>query len=544
MPCTRVGAFDDWPTLGWSVVEWIEEYLCHGPGDVQGEPFILDIEEVQLITDLYRVYPKGHEWAGRRVVSRAVYSRMKGRRKSELAGAISCAEALFDVRFDGWKTKRSDPEPVGRPVRSPFIRCLATEEEQSGNTYDNVTAMLDHAGERHPDVFGGIDIGRNPQGSTRIFLPLGGEIRPSTSSSAAKDGGKESFTTFDEPHLYVLPSLKAMHRTVRRNLAKRKGAEPWSLETTTGYRPGEDSIAETAAQRAAAITAGRAKGRGFYWNHREGVPVEDWADDDQVLASLRDAAGEAAEWLPVERILEEEIRDPEADEPDSRRYWLNQSFKGGSSAFDVVRWAELARPDMVVPDGDRIVVGFDGAKFRDATALIATHVETGYQWPLGIWERPFGPEGDDWEVPEPEVTAALEVAFSTYKVWRVYCDPPYWEETIGRWIDRWGAQRVVKWWTTRDKQMAFALRSYATAQRAGDVTHDGDSTFARHVANARRRDTRIKDEDGRLMWTIRKEHPNSPNKIDASMAGCLSWEARVDAITAGALRKQRRVVAF
>ena len=540
MPVDRVGACDDWPTLGWEIVDWIEAYLCHGPGDVQGEPFLLDVEEVQLLLDCYRLYPPDHERAGRRVVSRAVYSRMKGRRKSELAGALTCAEARAPVRFDGWKTKDDKVVPVGRPVRSPFIRCLATEEEQSGNTYDNVTLMLEYAAERHPEEFGGIDIGRSPQGSTRIFLPGGGEIRPSTASSAAKDGGKESFTTFDEPHLYILPSLRAMHRTVRRNLAKRKAAEPWSLETTTGYMPGQESIAEAAALRAKAIIEGRAVGRGFYWNHREGCEVEDWSDDGQVLAALVDAAGEAAEWTPVTRILEEEIRDPDATEADSRRYWLNQSRKGGGSAFDVARWGELAKPETVVADKERIVIGFDGAKFHDATALIATHIETGHQWPLGIWERPYGPDGDDWEVPEDEVDAALTLAFDTHKVWRVYADPPYWEEMIARWTSRWGARRVVKWWTNRQKPMAYALRAYATAQQAGELSHDGDSTFARHIGNARAHETRIKDEAGRLMWTIRKEHPSSPNKIDAAMAGCLSWEARTDAIATGALRKGSR----
>ncbi len=36
------------------------------------------------------------------------------------------------------------------------------------------------------------------------------------------------------------------------------------------------------------------------------------------------------------------------------------------------------------------------------------------------------------------------------------------------------------------------------------------------------------------MWTIRKDRKDSLFKIDAAMAGCLSWEARNDAIAAGA----------
>jgi hypothetical protein len=26
------------PTLGWTVIDWIENYLVHGPGDIQGSP--------------------------------------------------------------------------------------------------------------------------------------------------------------------------------------------------------------------------------------------------------------------------------------------------------------------------------------------------------------------------------------------------------------------------------------------------------------------------------------------------------------------------
>ena len=62
-----------------------------------------------------------------------------------------------------------------------------------------------------------------------------------------------------------------------------------------------------------------------------------------------------------------------------------------------------------------------------------------------------------------------------------------------------------------------------------------------HVGNARRNDlARLKDENGRPLWTIRKEYPMSPNKIDAAMAGCLSWQARLDALTAGAKKPRRR----
>jgi hypothetical protein len=57
--------------------------------------------------------------------------------------------------------------------------------------------------------------------------------------------------------------------------------------------------------------------------------------------------------------------------------------------------------------------------------------------------------------------------------------------------------------------------------------------FERHIANARRHEIRVYDDDDRLMHSIRKEHPMSPKKIDAAAAGALSWEARSDVLADG-----------
>jgi hypothetical protein len=47
----------------------------------------------------------------------------------------------------------------------------------------------------------------------------------------------------------------------------------------------------------------------------------------------------------------------------------------------------------------------------------------------------------------------------------------------------------------------------------------------------------VKDDEGKPMWVIQKDRHDSPRKIDLSMAGCLSWEARRDAIKAGGNEK-------
>src|SRR5581483_4985151 len=176
------------------------------------------------------------------------------------------------------------------------------EEGQAGNTYDNVTVMLGHVAEHHGDEFPGLDVGL-----TRIFVAGGGEVRQSTAASASKDGGKETFAVFDETHLYVLPELHAMHDTVTRNLVKRKIAEPWAIETSTMYQPGQQSVAEETHDYWRLIRAGKARNRGLLFHHLGcPSPIEwDWDDDKALLAALRTAYGAAGPWMDFDRIITE-----------------------------------------------------------------------------------------------------------------------------------------------------------------------------------------------------------------------------------------------
>ena len=219
----------DFPTLGSQVIAHCEGTYCHGPGDKFGEPFRFTDDFARFVLHAYRLDPD----SGRRVYRLGAFLRAKGAAKSEGAAALACAEAIGPTRCDGFD---SDGEPVGVPVRSPFVRCLATEETQSGLVYQTAATMLEYA----RDVHGlEADIGR-----TRTYLRGGGEIRPSTAASASKDGGRETFAIADEAHLYTTPELHAMYDVIRRNLTKRKAAQPWLLITSTAFRPGERSVAE------------------------------------------------------------------------------------------------------------------------------------------------------------------------------------------------------------------------------------------------------------------------------------------------------------
>ena len=339
-------------TLGVGVVEWIEANLVHGPGDVQGEPIRLDDEQVRLLLAVYAI-----DDAGRRLVNRAVYSRAKGRAKSELAAMVCCAEALGPVRFSHWMDPVGRSGPVGRPVTAPFIKVVATEEGQAGNTYGAIEFMLQHGPVASTP---GLDVGR-----TRTFLPDGGEIRAVSAAAASKDGGKESHVNFDETHLYTNDGLRGVHQTLRRNLSKRKQAEPWSLETTTMYAPGENSVAELVHVYASKIAKGEITDPGLLFDHIEGPAVVDFNDDAQILASLRVAYGEAAGWMDFDRLLADANAarndvDHRRLVGDFKRYFLNQPTRAEEAVWiPPTVWADLAAGDHPVLEDGLVGVGVE-----------------------------------------------------------------------------------------------------------------------------------------------------------------------------------------
>jgi len=335
-------------------------------------------------------------------------------------------------------------------------------------------------------------------------------------------------------HWWTLPRLKQAHQTMQNNLAKRKLADPWMLETTTAPEPGTGSVAEATMDYAKAVDDGHITDSALFFFHRQASDSHDLTTPDGVRAAIIEASGPAAAWRDIDAIAGL-WADPTTDKAYLERVWCNRLVKGATQAFDVVRWQELTRPSPVQP-GDLIVLGFDGAMFFDSTALVATHVETGFQWLLGLWERPkLLPTDQTWQVPAHDVDRAVRDAFEVYDVWRMYADPAYWQSWLATWRGAFGDERVIEWLTTRRLQMARAIEGFTTAIATGTLSHEGHKDVTRHIANARREDLKgYRDEQGRPLCLIRKERPDSPLKMDAAMASILSWEARTDAIAAGA----------
>lgn len=515
MPWRGAEVPGEYPTLGYLVGEWIEAHCVIPDGDHQGLPYILTDEMWRFLLGYYRLDPE----SGRFVHRGGQFVRAQKWGKGPFSAALACVEAEGPAVFAGWD---ASGEPVGRSWATPWIQVTAVSEDQTDNVWRALVPMIE-LGDLHGDI--------PDTGETRINLPGGGRIEPVTSSARSRLGQRITWALQDETHSWTAHNGgRKLADTQRRNLAGMNGR--W-LETTNAWDPAEGSVAQQTWESGVpdVLRDMTDPGPGSVRNRR-----------DRARMLKRVYAG--AWWVDRERIDAEIVELLPRDPAQAERFFLNRITAQEDAAFDVEKWQECADSTIVVADGSLITIGVDGARWEDALAIVATEVASGHQWPVGIWEAPQA-AGDDYEHPFDEVDGAIIEAFDRWQVWRTYIDPQNIEHLVDRWQGRWTDRVVVPWFTNRPRQIAYAVRAFAGAITAGDLTHDGDSMFARHIGNAVRRRVNVYDEDRRQMWTIGKDRPHSPRKMDGAMAAVLSWEARGDAIAAGAAAKrQRRVMGF
>lgn len=532
------------PTLGYQVLDWMAEFLIVPDGPLAGEPLILTREQAQFVLNFYALDQKwrgpairGASLSNGRLTRRAVLSRPKGWGKSPLMAALCLAEALADVVLDGWD---ADGQPVGRSWASlgfkPKVQIVAVSEDQTANTWD---PLLDMA--RNGSV---AEEYRLEALETFVNTP-DGRIEFATSAATSREGFRPVFAAMDQTESWkVSNSGVRLAATIRRNLAKVQGS---SIETPNAYTPGEGSVAEMSHKAWQQQQQGRLKGQpgGILFDHREAPAATDMSERESMLTGLAFAYGDSADvhggWVTLERILQD-AWDPDTAPQDARAFYLNQLTHAEDSWLSQPEVNGRVDLEKVITDSDVVTLGFDGSRSRrrgitDATALIGTRVSDGHQFEIGVWEQPDGPAGQDWRVPEIEVDAAVRMCFDRWTVVGFFADPAKWESYIAKWEADFGAQVQVKasrdhpieWWMTggRSALIVRMLEQYHSAFIDGELTFDGAFTFTRHLLNARRRTSRSGMQ-------IAKEHPDSPNKIDAAVAGALSWKARLAAIAAGA----------
>lgn len=548
---------EPWPTIGAEVVDFFEDRAVYGKGSLEGEPYVVDPEFKAFIYRAFEVYPQivtksfagggpglhikdRHPWAGRRRFKRVGLSVRKGLAKTEKEALLVYGHIHPEgpAKCDGFDASGN---PVAAPTKRPYVPMLAFSLEQVEELAYGTLAYIVQNGP-DADLF---DVSLERIIRLDEYGREDGKALPLAQSPDSRDGALTTLNAFDEPHRLYMPRHLKAHETMDANLEKRPLEDPWALYVGTAGELGQKSVAEQLHTEAEQIRDGKIDKPDLFYLYRSDSGGHDLTDKAQRIAAIAEATGPAGEWGPgqFDSIASKWDR-PGADTAYLERVWLNRWVKSGQQAFDVKRWPALAHvkgslagPQRSrIPRGAAVVVGFDGARRRDSTALVITEIATGTQELFRLWEVDL--DEPDWEIDEADVDQAVDEIFARYEVVLFYGDPPYWVEEMGRWAGRHKGL-VEEWWTNRYKVMGYAVRAYQEAIASGAVgwcvedPHALD--LARHVGNAGQEKTSFIVEDGpdegQPLYNLTKIHPD--RKFDAAMAAVLSWQAYLTAIKKG-----------
>lgn len=525
----------DFPTL-WIVADWIEAHCPIPDGFHAGEP--LELYEWQLWSTVnhYRVRPDAEvgqlatAFHYRR--SQVVAPQKTG--KGPWSATITAAEAVGPVVFGGWaeggevyrcgdygcscgwEYEYEPGEPMGQPWRTPLIQLLATSEDQVANVYRPLQSIVKN----------GVLSERMRVGENFIRVGESGRIDVVTSSAQSRLGNPITFAIQDETGLYTATNkMIRVAETQRRGLAGMGGR---ALETTNAWDPSEDSVAKRTSESNA---------KDVFRFHPQ-APASLSYSNKQERRRIHKFVYVGSDHVDLDAIEAEAAELMEKDPAQAERFFGNRVVSGSGSWVDLAKWEQHANPRHV-PDGSRIVLGFDGSDVDDWTAIRAETAD-GYQF-----TPTFGPDGlpTIWnpadyggQVPRLEVAAAVDELMRRYDVARMYCDPPYWETEVDQWAERYGEKRVIRWSTYRPVPMYAAAERLKTDlyKRDSGFSHDGCPITTTHVGNARAA-ARPSNR-----YVLVKASDNQ--KIDACVTSVICHEAACDLTAAQGWRKRKNYV--
>lgn len=447
---------------------------------------------------------------------------MVARGKDPLAAVLSIVELIGPSQFSHWD---QNGEPVGKAHPDAYVQVTAVSEQQTENTRDVFPGLIP---QRTRAAFG-MDVQKEV-----IYANAGKQkLRTMSANFRSAEGGRVTFCIANETHHWV-PSQggQKFFRVITDNLTKVKGR---LLCITNAYEPGEDSVAQVVREEQEKVWAGLAEDSGWLYDSLEAHPdaplSKEWAPF--IVATIR---GDAY-WLDVEDIVQE-IQDGSKAVAGKRRMWYNQIVSAGDSLITVGQWDGILQPGCWgdkrdLKPGDQIVLGFDGSKTDDATALVAIRVSDNLIVPLAIWQNPE--PANEWHVPEYEVDSEVHLAFRTYKVLAFFADMAYWESYVDGWAEQYretllvkaSARSTVGFDMRGNKQiLAQTTEAFVGSIVDGRMRQNGNRLMRTHVLNTKRRTNQYGLYFG-------KESAESPRKIDGFAAALLAYMAMIKVAESG-----------
>jgi len=482
------------PTLGPWVCRWIERFLVHSQGDYLGQPFRLRPWQKAFIYRAYELEPDGS-----RRYDRAVLGLGKGNGKTELAAALALAELAGPVVFDGWERPGVSRRPV--PRTAPDIPIAAASFEQADTLFAAAKAMIQHG--PLADFFECWDTEILPKGAP-------GRLYRVAAVAGTNDGRRPTFFVADELHEWE-GRKERVYLVLSNGRAKRAGT--WELAiSTAGWDIG--SLLGRLYIHGKRVQAGEVEDPRFLFQWWEAPEDLDLSDPEQLRQAVRAANPAAGDFLPEESIIRRYYELGPAKEHEFRRYYLNQWASAPERWLPDALWTACAE-DVEVPDGARIVIGFDGSYSRDSTAVVGCMLgERPHLFVIGHWERPAG-AAEDWRVDIPDVEETLRAACARWDVHAIACDPFRWQRTIQVLLE--AGLPMVEWPSHSAVRMAPACAAFEDAVQARRLSHDGDERLAEHIRNC------VVKIDSRGK-RITKVHKDSEQKIDLAVAAVIAYD--------------------
>lgn len=379
------------------------------------------------------------------------------------------------------------------------VYSCAADKEQARIVFGVAKRMV----EMSPELSGII----KPYRDALEITQTGSIYKVLSSEAFTKEGLNPNVILYDELHaaptdeLYNVMSLAAGARR-----------DPLLIAITTAGvkydQTGQESICYRLFQHGEKIAKGEEDDDSFFmawWGAPKGADHLDPKVWEQANPGYGDFLDPEDFQSTVKRIPENEFR--------TKR--LNQWVNSVQAWLPAGAWNECFDPEFAfVPGRLGVVLGFDGSRSGDATALVAVTVSAEPAIKvLGLWEKPS--DDDSWRVPRAQVKDAIRQACRDWDVREVAWDEYLWLDSAEE-LEEEGLPIVV-FPQTLTRMLPATQRFYEHVVTNRSIRHNGDPRLARHLDNAQlKTDTR----GARLM----KDAKNSPRKIDLAVAAVMAAE--------------------
>lgn len=512
-------------TLGWEILGWVADWLTF-PDET---PWIATPEQARFILWFYAI-----DENGRFVYRKAVLQRMKGWGKDPLAAVLSFVELVGPSQFAGWAP---GGQPIGKPHPEAHVQVTAVSVDQNANTTDFFPGMVpkrtiaEFQLEMHKEI---------------VYAHGGKQkLKAVAANHKTAEGNRVTFSILNETHWWSTSTGgHKFYATLMNNMTKVAGR---AICITNAYNPADDSVAQRIREEQEKVWAGLTRASGWLYDSLEAHPdaplTVEWAPF--IVKQIR---GDAV-WLNAENITEA-MQDGSIPPSNKRRMWYNQIVASEDALYSASDWDGALAPDCYgdkrdLKPNDEIVLGFDGGKTDDATALVAIRLSDKLIVPLAVWQDPNPPgrrhkpsdpnSPPPWRVDQQQVDSEVKLAFSSYRVRAFFADTAEWQSYINTWADDYREQLLVK--ATSFSAVGFDMRSdKATVARTHEalmqsiidrtIHHNGSKVLRLHALAA------YTAHNG-FGVTFRKEKPDSDHKVDCYAATHMAFMALTKLLESG-----------